>query len=269
MGASTVVKVGETLAIPSAAAWEGASAFWIVHEVGAGETLSEIAKAYGVTVTELQAANGMGGGDVIRVGQALVLPVRGPVEVRPLAPAPTATAIRLPTPTATPMAPDAGSAAAAPSEPTVAPVPPPSNGPPPDVADWPRELVRLINELRAERGLPPYVYNETLAHAAQLHAEDCMRRGSCSHTGSDGSTVQQRIMRAGYVGTGYAECWAQRKTPQGALDIWMDEVYPQADGSVLYGPHLKMMIHTWFTEIGVGVAESQWGYYFIANFGRP
>jgi uncharacterized protein YkwD len=34
-------------------------------------------------------------------------------------------------------------------------------------------------------------------------------------------------------------------------------------------PHRRTLLTTWFTEIGVGVAETTWGYYFIADFGRP
>ena len=45
----------------------------IVHEVVAGDTLGEIAVAYGVTVDEIKAANGLDS-DVIRVGQELTIP---------------------------------------------------------------------------------------------------------------------------------------------------------------------------------------------------
>ncbi|MEA3310493.1 MAG: hypothetical protein U9Q70_13435, partial [Chloroflexota bacterium] len=48
----------------------------------------------------------------------------------------------------------------------------------------------------------------------------------CSHTGSDGAYIQERLRRAGYVGAGWAECWAQSRSPQGAVDRWMDEVPP-------------------------------------------
>ncbi|MGC9357379.1 MAG: CAP domain-containing protein, partial [Anaerolineae bacterium] len=238
-----------------------------LYEVSEGETLSEIGKAYDVEVATLTSVNALSAADAIRVGDFLILPVDGPAVAR--LPEPTATPIRLPTPTATPE-PIVEAAAEPTSAPATEVAPPvPAAPPPADIADWPYELVRLINEFRAEHGLPPYIYNETLARAAQAHANDCVQRGSCSHTGSDGSSVKERIVRAGYVGTGYAECWAQRQSPQGALDIWLDEIYPQEDGTVEFGPHRRMMLHTWFTEIGVGVAETDWGYYFIADFGRP
>lgn len=43
------------------------------HKVGAGQTLSAIAKAYGVSVQKIKDANGLKG-DVIRVGQVLFIP---------------------------------------------------------------------------------------------------------------------------------------------------------------------------------------------------
>jgi LysM repeat protein len=44
------------------------------HEVRAGETLSEIAAAYGVSMAELMALNGIGNANHIRVGDELLLP---------------------------------------------------------------------------------------------------------------------------------------------------------------------------------------------------
>jgi hypothetical protein len=45
--------------------------------------------------------------------------------------------------------------------------------------------------------------------------------------------------------------------------MWMDEVPPN-------DAHRRTLLTTWLTEIGLGVAEAPWGYYyFIANFGRP
>jgi uncharacterized protein YkwD len=274
MGASTVVQAGQVLAVPDPAAWTGASPFWVTYEVTAGDTLSELGAAYDVEVAELQAVNDLGAGGAIRVGQLLVLPVEGPAVARVVEPTatpqPTATPIILPTPTPTPGAGSAPTATlgAPQSQSTPVPTSPPVAGPPSDVADWPREVVRLMNEVRAQHGLPPLAYNETLARAAQAHAEDCTRRGSCSHTGSDGSTIKERVRRAGYDGRSWAECWAQRQTPQGAIDIWMDEVYPQEDGTVLYGPHRRTLLTDWFDEIGVGVSKTTWGYYFIADFGK-
>jgi uncharacterized protein YkwD len=252
MGESTVLHAGQTLSIPPQADWEEASPFWVVRVVRGGETLAGIAHTYDLEVGTLQAVNGLADAGRIQAGQELVLPLDAPTVALAPAPTPTLTPTPLPPPAVAP-------------EPTTAPPAPtsvPAAPPPAEVAAWPRETVRLINEVRAQHELPPLAYNETLALAAQGQANDCAQRGWCSHTGSDGSNIKTRILRAGYEPASWAECWAQRQTPQGAVDIWMDEVPPN-------DPHRRTLLTTWLTEIGVGVAQTTWGYYFIADFGRP
>ncbi len=266
MGSSTVVQVGQTLAIPSREAWAGASRFWIVHVVAPGETLSNIARAYGLTAQAIQQTNGLTDADLIVAGRELVIPLESPSVTQ--TPAPPATATSPPEPSATQILTATVSAvptiitetvaATTTPEPTSVSVSPP----PDDVSAWPRETARLINVVRKQHGLPPLTYNETLAQAAQGQANDCAERGWCSHTGSDGSNIKARVLRAGYDAASWAECWAQRQTPQGAVDIWMDEVPPN-------DPHRRTLLTTWLSEIGVGIAKTDWGYYFIANFGRP
>jgi len=260
MGDSTVVKVGQVLSIPPRVGWEGASRFWVVHVVKEGETLVGIAQTYGLKAETLKAVNGLTDADLIGIGQELVLPLDAPAVARAPAPtsAPTSTSTPTPPPTATPaLSSTAGPPAASPT-PTVLPAAPP----PADVAVWPYEIVRLINEARAQHGLPPLAHNETLAQIAQAHANDCLRRGWGSHTGSDGSTVKMRMLRAGYDPVHWSECWAHTQTPQSAMDMWMDEVPPN-------DPHRRTILSTWLTEVGVGVVQPNWGYYFFADFGQP
>jgi uncharacterized protein YkwD len=268
LGTSTMIRLGQQLVIPHSAAWEGASPFWIVHVVSQGETLSGIAKAYGLTLTDLQGANGLADVDRLAIGQSLVLPLRDFAEARAAVPATAMPATAVPTAVAAVVAtsePAPRGTEAPASEPTavpptvvaVAPAPPPA-----DVADWGRETVRIMNEVRAQHGLPPLIYNDTLAQAGQIQANDCAARRSCSHTGSDGSTIKDRVLRVGYAPASWAECWALRQTPRGAIDIWMNETPPN-------DPHRRTLLTTWLPEIGVGVAKGEWGYYFIAVFGRP
>jgi uncharacterized protein YkwD len=260
LGPSTVVKAEQVLTVPPASSWSGASPFWTLYEVTAGDTLIGIADAHGVDFAALQSINDLNPEIPIQVGQLLVLPVDSPVTAQ----APTPTAVP---PTAVP------TAATAPSPPTalLTPTPAPTQAPPPvavepppaDIAAWSQEVFRLINKTRAAHGLPPFTYNPLLENAAQGHANDCAQRGWGSHTGSDGSDIKTRIRRAGYEGAGWAECWTQRQTPADALHMWMDEIPPN-------DPHRRTILSTWLTEIGIGVAQDpDWGYYFIANFGRP
>ncbi len=135
--------------------------------------------------------------------------------------------------------------------------------PPAEIETWPEEVFQLINSARAENGLPPYTYNETLELAAQLHGQDCFQRGECDHTGSDGSNVQTRILRANYNAAGATEVIVHSSSPQMAVDWWMDETPPN-------DPHRSALLSTWVMEIGVAVVPTGRGdYYFIVDFGRP
>ncbi|OQA23467.1 MAG: Cysteine-rich secretory protein family protein [Chloroflexi bacterium ADurb.Bin360] len=141
--------------------------------------------------------------------------------------------------------------------------PPPAINAPAEIANWPAEVFALINAERAAAGLGPFTWNDTLAQAATLHGLDCQQRGSCNHTGSDGSTVKMRVLRAGYPAVGAAECIVYSKTPQQAVFWWMDEVPPD-------DWHRRTILSTWVTEIGIAVVPNHLGsYYFIADFGRP
>jgi uncharacterized protein YkwD len=257
LGSETTLQAGQELDIPAAVEWEGASPFWVVYLVPEGATLSGIAALYELKLATLRAVNGLDDADLLQVGQPLILPLEAPAEVA-RAPVPTPTPLP---PTATP--PPTPEAIESP-QPTAEPLPPPPPEPlPADVAAWPAEVFRLINVVRAEHGLSPYAYDEMLARAAQLHGQDCLQRGSCSHTGSDGSNVKTRILRAGYDAAGWAECIVYSSSPQEAVDWWMDEVPPN-------DAHRRTLLSTWVTEIGIAVVPTAWDYYyFIADFGRP
>ncbi|MEE8391175.1 MAG: LysM peptidoglycan-binding domain-containing protein [Anaerolineae bacterium] len=275
MGDSLIVQVGQVLSIPppdgweGAAAlpfnWEGASRYWVVHVVKPGETLVGIAQAYGIKAAEIKAVNELTDSDLIRIGQELVIPLDAPAVSLAPTPAPTDTPLPTSTPTPT-LAPSSTVAPPVASQPLTVPVPAPTSAPvappPANVADWPQEIVRLINEARAQHGLPPLAYNETLAQVAQAHANDSLQRGWGGHYGSDGSNVKTRMLRAGYDPVRWSECWAQTQSPQRAMDIWMDEVPPD-------DPHRRTILSTYLTEIGVGVVQPEWGYYFFADFGTP
>jgi uncharacterized protein YkwD len=276
LGDSTVVQADQVLSIPPPDGWEGASRFWVVHVVKPGETLGGIAKAYGLKAVEIKAVNGLSDADVIIIGQDLVMPLDAPAVSPDRVPAPTDTPVPTSAPPSTPTFTATITASLSISSmaslslvlPTPSPHPTeeppvPTPAPPPaEVADWPYEIVRLINEARAQHGLPPLTYSETLARVAQAHADDCLQRGWGSHTGSDGSNVKTRMQRAGYDPARWSECWAHTQSPQDAMGFWMNETPPN-------DPHRRTILNPWLTEIGVGVVKPSWGYYFFADFGTP
>lgn len=276
MGASTDLYAGQTLTLPDAEAWRGASPFWVAYEVLSGDTITGIANQYGLDFVALVAVNELTDADDLSIGQALILPLEVPAEiaarnagapevaVAAAAPAATPAPTDSPVAVATANTPTPEAVAAVPTPATPAPAsPPPSITAPAETANWPTEVFALINAERAAAGLGSFTWNDTLAQAATLHGLDCQQRGSCNHTGSDGSTVKMRVLRAGYPAVGAAECIVYSKTPQQAVFWWMDEVPPD-------DWHRRTILSTWVTEIGIAVVPNHLGsYYFIADFGRP
>jgi len=84
-GRGDLIHAGATLAVPTAAPVLESSA----HTVAVGESLSVIAAAHGVSVQALRAANDVGPGDLIVVGQVLSVPAlaTAPNPAAPSAPA--------------------------------------------------------------------------------------------------------------------------------------------------------------------------------------
>jgi uncharacterized repeat protein (TIGR01451 family) len=110
------------------------------------------------------------------------------------------------------------------------------------------EVVVLVNEERAMGGCDPVTVNAQLTAAALGHSTDMALNDFTSHTGSDGSTPQQRIADTGYnfslatenIGWGFP-------TPQAVVAWWMgDQV------------HRDAILNCAYTETGVG-------YYYLAN----
>lgn len=71
-----------------------------------------------------------------------------------------------------------------------------------------------INQLRAEDGLAPVGFSDQLAVAAARHAEDMLQARIFSHTGSDGSSVADRV-----AATGYGWCVVAENIAQGQRDL--------------------------------------------------
>ena len=67
---------------------------------------------------------------------------------------------------------------------------------------------------RAQAGTSPVTQNAALQAAAQAHAEDIATSGRLSHTGSDGSSVMDRIAR-----TGYQACFGAENIARGQPSI--------------------------------------------------
>ena len=72
----------------------------------------------------------------------------------------------------------------------------------------------LISTERAQAGTRPVIHNPALQAAAQAHADDLFTRPGLSHTGSDGSSVMDRIAR-----TGYQACFGAENIARGQPSV--------------------------------------------------
>ncbi|MFD6888197.1 CAP domain-containing protein [Streptomyces sp. NPDC059957] len=119
----------------------------------------------------------------------------------------------------------------------------------------PAEVLALVNKERATVGCPALTVNEKLTKAAQDHSEDMAAHSNMSHTGSDGSDPGQRITRAGYQWSTYAENVAYGyPTAAQVMEGWMNSP-----------GHKRNILDCDVKEIGIGLAQP--GQYWTQDFG--
>jgi uncharacterized protein YkwD len=144
----------------------------------------------------------------------------------------------------------------------------------PQLADAPAALqhvLALTNEARARprrcgprefAAAPPLGGNALLARTAQEHASDMALHDFLEHKGRDGSTVSQRLTRAGYrwrdVGENIA---AGQASPEEVVQAWLKS--PE---------HCASIMEPSFTEMGAAFAvnmQSSSVIYWTQVFARP
>ena len=126
------------------------------------------------------------------------------------------------------------------------------------------QIVSLINAERQSRGLHALSVQSQLRAAARVHGADMACNGFHSHTGSDGSSVRDRVRRQGYtfswIGENYMVTPNSSSAPNSAFDWWMNST-----------PHRNNILSPHYTEFGVGGISSDvdWGIHFVIVFARP
>ena len=130
------------------------------------------------------------------------------------------------------------------------------------VASYDDEVVRLVNVERSSSHLPPIKDEAHLVSAALRHSTDMANNmvDYISHTGTDGSTYDQRIGDAGYTGwTAIAEnIAAGYSTPSAVIAGWMAS-----------SGHRANILSTNCREIGVSYVYAAAGYqhFWTQDFG--
>ena len=108
-----------------------------------------------------------------------------------------------------------------------------------------QQVLDIVNVIRINEGLGPLLLDLRLAAAAQTHANDMAEHGFISHTGSDGSSAEERIVDQGYPWMRWAEnVAAGQGDAERVVADWMDS--PGHRRNIL-DPNLR--------HIGIGFAS--------------
>lgn len=126
-------------------------------------------------------------------------------------------------------------------------------------AGYVNQIASLINEERANAGLPALTINSQLVAAAQGHAADMACNNMISHTGSDGSSAYSRVLASGYSGSFSEEIIYGGGGPQAAISWWMSDQI-----------HHDAILKAKSTEMGVGYAyysNGSYGDFIVVDLG--
>lgn len=120
---------------------------------------------------------------------------------------------------------------------------PPATGLETDSESFEQQVVYLTNQERVARGLPPLKQVQALTIAARGHSTDMALNDFFGHTGSDGSTLAQRVSRAGYTFWNIAaeNIAAGFPSPEEVVQAWLNSP-----------SHRDILLHPQLREIGVG-----------------
>ena len=115
-------------------------------------------------------------------------------------------------------------------------------------AIYPRVLVALANDDRADRDLPTLATNPLLEAAAQLKANDMVEKGYFAHNSPEGVTPWHWFTEAGYPYLYAGENLAVNFTDSDDVnDAWMSSP-----------SHRANIVGTHYTEIGIATAEGRY-----------
>ncbi|MCN0152615.1 CAP domain-containing protein [Salinispora arenicola] len=173
----------------------------------------------------------------------------------PASPSPSATPSRKPAP-----APSRSTAASRPTPARTTTSPAGSNSTPPsgNISADAAKVVSLVNAERAKAGCKALSVDDKLMTAAQRHSQDQADNKKMTHTGSNGSTLGDRVKAVGYRfrAAGENVAWNQQ-SPEAVMNAWMNS-----------SGHRANILNCSFTEIGVGIASSN-GPYWTQVFAAP
>lgn len=123
-----------------------------------------------------------------------------------------------------------------------------------------QEVLRLVNEQRAQNGLAALTLSDKLCELATLKAEDMVANGYFDHTSPTYGSPFEMMRQFGVTFSSAAEnIAAGQRTPEQVMTAWMNS-----------SGHRANILGQSYTEIGIGVAaDSNGRLYWVQMFRRP
>ena len=87
--------------------------------------------------------------------------------------------------------------------------------------EYERKIFDLTNIERHKHGLGPLIWSDALANAARAHSADLAKNNLFSHTGSDGSSPEQRVHKVSTIRFAGENISGGRNSPEAAIRDWM------------------------------------------------
>jgi len=127
--------------------------------------------------------------------------------------------------------------------------------------DYGCEIFRLTNAERFRYGLSPLTWSDILTDVARKHSVDLVTSNTFSHTGSDGSSPEERVDKSGVAPSFLGEnISGGRRDPKVAMQDWLASA-----------GHRANILHVDAIYLGVGIAyaeNSKYKIYVTQIFGR-
>ena len=239
---------GECIQLDTAPFIEGGRAFVPLRAIG--EALKCSVEWNGVTGSVIIISNG----SVIKPSlKPSVKPTSEPTATPTATPTDKPTEVPTIAPTAAPTVKPTAVPTTAPTEkPTSAPTAKPTTTPtqaPSTEAAMEREVLELVNKVRAENGLSALTWAEDVARVARAHSSDMINRNFFSHTNPDGLSPFDRLKNNGISYRTAAENIAYgQKTAEAVMKSWMNS-----------SGHRANILNKNVKEIGVGAVKKSNG----------
>lgn len=137
------------------------------------------------------------------------------------------------------------------------PAPVQNEQPSSNIGSYELQVLNLVNEQRANYGLPALKYSTQLEAVAYSHSKDMAQNNYFSHTNLSGQSPFDRMRLAGISYRSAAEnIAAGQRTPQEVVNAWMNS-----------SGHRANILNSSVTEMGVGIySGGSYGVYWTQLF---